>query len=82
MALQRYNTEIQVYQQNNKITGNCNAITFQNTGTTNCYIGEYLLLPNQSLSIPGNRDEMDITQYAISFTGGLGSCTVLKKVYV
>jgi hypothetical protein len=79
--MKQYIVDVIQYATNNTLTSNCNAITFINTGTTNCFISKFLLAPNASLSISGNENEIDVTTYPISFTGGTGILTVIRKFY-
>lgn len=81
--IQTYVTEVNQYSQSQKIQSKCNAISFINTGTVNMYINKYLILPSQTLSIAGNKNEMDVTQYQLEFdTAAIaGNCTVIKKIY-
>ena len=80
--MRRYRVDIIQYNENNRIDSLCNEIAFINTGTTNMFIKKYLIVPGQSLNISGNNDEIDITAYDLSFTGGVGNCTVVRKFYV
>jgi len=80
--MQKYTTDIQVYTQNDSVIANCNAITFQNTGTTNVKVLGYTIIPGTSLSISGNAGELDITKYDIIFAANVGDLTVIRKIFV
>jgi hypothetical protein len=79
--MKQYIIDVIQYSTNNNLTSNCNAITFVNTGVTDCYISKFLLVPGASLSISGNENEIDVTVYIISFTGGTGILSVVRKFY-
>ena len=66
------------------INSNCNEIAFWNTGTSNVIINNVInLLPNDFVSLNGNINELDKTQYIYSFTGtGTNSLIVIKKTYL
>ena len=76
-----YTTEIQYYTTNQRVIGNCNVITFVNTGTITFYINNFPVTAGNSFSIAGNQDEVDLTEYLIDFKGSLvGEVYVIKKV--
>ena len=78
----KYRIEIQQYQQNYNVTSQCNNITFINNGTINVQIGTFILVPNASLAIGGNENELDITVYNVSFQGATnGNLIVIKKIF-
>lgn len=79
--MKKYIIDIIQYATNNNLTANCNAITFVNVGTTSCYINKFVLAAGASLSINGNENEIDVTTYSISFTGGTGILSVIRKYY-
>lgn len=77
-----YRTEFTQYTQNTVITGNCNAITFINTGTINVQVNQFVLAPDAQLTIGGNENEVDLSTYAINFQGTTnGIISVIKKIY-
>lgn len=65
--MRNYKIEIQDYAVNQKLKPLCNAITFINGGTNTLTVNKLPLLPNQSLSIEGNENEIDTTDYNIVF---------------
>lgn len=78
----KYRIEIQQYQQNYNVIAQCNNITFVNTGTINVQINTFILVPNSSLSIGGNENEIDTTIYNVSFQGATnGNLIVIKKIF-
>lgn len=79
--MKNYIIDVIQYATNNNLTANCNAITFVNTGSTDCFINKFLLAAGASLSINGNENEIDVTVYNISFTGGTGILSVIRKFY-
>jgi len=81
---QKFYIETKVFYTSTNIESDCNDITFINQGTTNFTIMDVLILPNQSLRITGNNNEIDTTQYTLTFdtlinTGNL--CTVIRKLF-
>lgn len=80
--MKKFILDFQQYQINNSIPSNCNAITFVNIGTVDCYVNKFLLTAGSSLAIEGNENEMDTTFYSIFFTGGAGNLSVIRKFYV
>jgi hypothetical protein len=78
----KYRIEIQQYQQNYNVISQCNNITFINNGTINVQINQFTLVPNASLSIGGNENEIDTTIYNVSFQGATnGNLIVIKKIF-
>lgn len=86
MERQKYIISFQVYVQGDQVVSNCSDITFINTGSTNAQINnQFVLLPNQSISISCQFNEIDVTQYRITFPSGVianNSVTVIKKSFV
>lgn len=77
-----YRTEFTQYSQNTSIIGNCNAITFINTGTINVQVNQFVLVPDAQLTIGGNENEIDVTNYQINFQGATnGVISVIKKIF-
>ena len=66
------------------ITSNCNEIAFWNVGTTTATINNVVVLaPQDYLSLNGNVDEIDKTQYTCAFSGsGQSNVIVIKKTYL
>ena len=78
----QYRIEISQYQQNYNVISQSNNITFINTGSINVQINQFILVPNASLSIGGNADEIDTTIYNVSFQGATnGNLIVIKKIF-
>ena len=83
-AFQKFYIETKFYYTNQKVSSDCNDITFLNSGTTNVEVEGILLLPNQSLRIQGNVGELDTTQYQINFATLVSTgnkLAVLRKLY-
>jgi hypothetical protein len=81
---QKFYIETKFFYTNQKISSECNDITFLNTGTTNVEVEGILLLPNQSLRIQGNIGELDTTEYQINFATLISTgnkLAVLRKLY-
>lgn len=80
----KYKIEPIAIYETTRIPSNCNAITFINpSGTTTVTInGVIPLLPSSSLSIEGNANEIDITEYDVNFgTATSGVIYILKKIF-
>ena len=83
-AFQKFYIETKFYYTNQKVSSECNDITFLNSGTTNVEVEGILLLPNQSLRIQGNIGELDTTEYQINFATLISTgnkLAVLRKLY-
>ena len=82
---QKFYIETKFYYTNQKVSSDCNDITFWNQGTTNVSVNGNLLYPNQSLRIQGNIGELDTTEYYIVFATLISTgnqLAVLRKLYV
>jgi len=81
--MKKYTVQITQYADNQLLPANCNSIAFVNTGTNSVLVSGYQLISGQSLSIDGNANEIDITQYEIIFQAGAGTnlISVIKKLY-
>ena len=81
---QKYYIEFKTFYTSQSIQSDCNEITFINTGTTNVSIESVLLYPNQSLRIGGSINEIDTTEYSITFATPINtgnSLIILRKLY-
>jgi len=81
---QKYYIEFKTFYTSQTIQSDCNELTFINTGTTNVYVESVLLYPNQSLRIGGSINEIDTTEYSITFATVINtgnSLTILRKLY-
>ena len=77
----KYKIDIQQYANNQLIQSNCNAITFINNGATPVLINNVPLEVNANLSIQGNADELDTTEYNIKVsTSTTANVIVIKKM--
>ena len=83
MNCKRYITETKIYTQGGQIDTNCNSVLFVNTGIDVVNVDGLNLQPNQSWSIDGNADEMNIKTYSFKFLTTSGpSLTSIQKRYV
>ena len=83
MACVKFITETKIFQQSGQTDTNANSIIFVNQGTSNVTVDGFLLTPNQSWNITGNRDEINIKVYSFNFSGaGTNQLTVILKRYV
>jgi hypothetical protein len=77
----KYKIDIQQYANNQLVISNCNAITFINNGATDVLINNIPLAVGANLSIQGNADELDTTQYNIAVgTSTTANVIVIKKM--
>jgi hypothetical protein len=83
MPCVKYITETKIFQQSGQTDTNANSVIFVNQGTSNVTVDGFLLTPNQSWNITGNRDEINIKVYSFNFSGaGTNQLTVILKRYV
>ena len=83
MACVKFITETKIFQQSGQTDTNANSVIFVNQGTSNVTVDGFLLTPNQSWNITGNRDEINIKVYSFNFSGaGINQLTVILKRYV
>lgn len=91
MAQQRqpYNILFQKYQTSQYIESNCSDITFINSGITNGFINDFLLVPGASIGFTAQFNELDTTKYLINFPTDPttektlnNEMSVIKKVFV
>lgn len=81
--MQQFRNEFTQYTQNTIVKGNCNSITFVNTGTIDVQINQFILTPDAQLTLGGNIGEIDVTDYTINFQGATtGVVSVIKKIYL
>ena len=83
MSCQRYTTDTKIFVANNQTDSNCNSIIFINSGSVNVTVDNVLLAPNQSLTIDGNKDEINVKVYNFNFAAGANpQLTVIYKRYI
>lgn len=83
MACVKFITETKIFQQSGQTDTNANSVIFVNQGTSNVSVDGFLLTPNQSWNITGNRDEINVKVYSFTFSGaGVNQLTVILKRYV
>jgi len=83
MACVKFITETKIFQQSGQTDTNANSVIFVNQGTSNVTVDGFLLTPNQSWNITGNRDEINVKVYSFNFSGtGINQLTVILKRYV
>lgn len=83
MACVKFITETKIFQQSGQTDTNANSVIFVNQGTSNVTVDGFLLTPNQSWNITGNRDEINVKIYSFNFSGtGTNQLTVILKRYV
>lgn len=77
----QYRTEIAYYTTNQRIIANCNVITFVNNSPFTIYVNNFPITSGNNLSIAGNNDEIDVTEYLIDFQGATnGQVYIIKKI--
>lgn len=83
--IQQYYTEFKNFYVSQKVSSQCNDITFLNIGSNPVTIaGAITLQQNQSLQISGNINELDTTEYDIQFTSYSSpnnNLLVIRKLY-
>jgi hypothetical protein len=83
MSCLKYITETKIITGNTTLDSFANSITFYNTGTNTCFVDGIKITSGTSFTILGNRDEMNIKFYAITFRGaGNPELTIVYKKYV
>lgn len=83
--LQQYYIEFKNFYVSQNVGSNCNDITFLNLGLNPVTIaGAVTLQQNQSLRISGNQNEIDTTEYMITFStysSPNNNLVVFRKLY-
>lgn len=86
---QKYNITFAKYQVSQYVISNCSDITFINTGLTNGFINDFLLVPGASIGFTAQFNEVDTTSYNLIFPTDLATSktsnnemSVIKKVYL
>jgi len=85
MARQKYIITFETYQNSKYIKSNCGDISFINNGGTSAFLNGFELLPGASISFTNNYDEIDVTNYQITFQSDTitnNSIQIIKKTYV
>jgi hypothetical protein len=84
VSIQKYITETKVFYSNSQTESNCNTVLFVNTGTSSVTIDGFTLTSGQSLSILGNRGELNVKTYTFTFDPNdpKTSLTVIYKRYI
>lgn len=84
VSIQKYITETKVFYANSQTESNCNTILFVNTGTSAVVVDGFSLTSGQSLSILGNRGELNVKTYSFTFDPNdpKTSLTVIYKRYI
>jgi hypothetical protein len=81
--MKKYTIVIQQYQQSTSFVPGSNAITFINNGGSIVLLNNITLAIGASLSIEGNENEIDVTQYTLNFgTATNGNVLVIQKMFV
>jgi hypothetical protein len=84
-AIQQFYIEFKNYYVAQKISSQCNDITFTNLGSNPATIsGAITLQQNQSLQISGNINELDTTEYDVRFSvnnSPNNNLLVIRKLY-
>jgi hypothetical protein len=84
-VIQKYYVEFKNFYNSQKVSSNCNDITFINLGSNPVTLdGAITLQQNQSLQISGNINEMDTTEYDVRFSAYSSpnnNLLVIRKLY-
>lgn len=82
MNLIRFSANDQIITDPGSVESNCNGITFVNLGASVCTVLSYPLQQNQSLTIPCNIGEKDVTNYRVQFDSNTDrKLLVIRKNY-
>lgn len=86
---QKYNITFSKYQVSQYVISDCSDITFINTGLTNAYINDFLLIPNASIGFTAQFNEIDTTKYNLIFPTDPATSkstnnemSVIKKIFI
>lgn len=84
-TIQKFYIEFKNFYVSQKVSSDCNDITFTNIGSNPVTLaGAITLQQNQSLQISGNINELDTTEYDIQFSAYNSSnnnLLVIRKLY-
>ncbi len=84
--IRSYKNDFLNYYENTAVKSNCGDITFINQGASTLTLnGALILRPGNSITLPGNYNEIDITIYNVNFTqvAGLNNeLVVIRKVFI
>lgn len=84
-TIQKYYIEFKNFYVSQKVSSDCNDITFTNIGSNPVTLaGAITLQQNQSLQISGNINELDTTEYDIQFSAynsPNNNLLVIRKLY-
>jgi hypothetical protein len=65
-----------------EIRSECNSLTIVNTGTAIAIVEGLQIAPNAQYYAPGNENEINMTRYRLSFTGGgTEQVLVIRKIF-
>jgi hypothetical protein len=65
-----------------EIKSECNSLTIVNTGTATAIVEGLQIAPNAQYYSPGNENEINMTRYRLSFTGGgTEQVLVIRKIF-
>jgi hypothetical protein len=81
--MKHYRTEIQQYTTDTNVFSHCNSLAFINSGAVSVTVDKFVLASGAALSIDGNENEINTTNYRISFNGATnGVLTIIRKYYI
>lgn len=83
---QKFDIHTQVFTRSGWTESGCADILFMNTaplvGGALVTVRDVTLAPGKFLSIAGNEEELDVTQYEVIFAiTGIPQCTIIRKLY-
>jgi len=82
MQLIPFSANDQIVTAPGSVESNCNGITFVNLGASVCTVLSFPLNQNQSLTIPCNIGEKDVTNYRVQFDSNADKrLLVIRKNY-
>jgi hypothetical protein len=78
----KFTEDFKLINQPQEIRSECNQLTVINTGTATAVLNGLEIAPGDQYVSPGNENELNLTRYRLSFTGGGNEqVLVIRKIY-
>lgn len=82
MPIIKFSEVFQLYNQPSEVKSDCNQLTVINIGTATAVLNGIEIAPGDQYVSTGNENEVNVTRYRLSFTGGgTEQCMVIRKIY-
>ena len=79
----KYYEKFEIVNQTQEIQSDCNSLTIVNTGTAIAVLNGLNIAPAAQYVILGNEQEINVSKYRLSFTGGGTEQVILiRKIFV